>query len=291
MMLNALVVAAVLLVPADTVQKHGPPAAHPADFVVDTVVELERGDRVVLENLSGEVSVVGWGQDRLEVRGDYEGAGLVVRRSGSTVRVVRDDRKGRRRSIEAAIRLPAWVDLEVSGRSLDLSVEGLDGPLEVRTVSGDVWIDDVRGPVSVRTIEGEVDITRASASSQSDEVRLRDVSGPVQVHSGSGDIQLMDIQSDDVRAETQDGDIHFRGEIVDGGSYGFFVHDGDAMIAIPDASSARVSVSTFDGEFESDFPVLIERFTGGREFDFLVGDGAARIQIEVFDGEIRLLRR
>ena len=261
----------------------------------DTAVELRRGDRVVLTNVSGEVSVVAWGEEMLEVRGDHEGAGLVVRRTGATVRVEPDDRKGRRRSIEAALRLPAWVDLEVSGRSLDLSVEGIDGTVDIRTVSGDVWLEDLGGQVRVRTIEGEIDVTRArggvTASSQSDEVRLRDVSGPVTVHSGSGDVQLMDIRSREVRAETQDGDIRFSGEIRDGGEYGFFTHDGDAYIAIPEGSSARVSVSTFDGDFESDFPVRIERFTGGREFDFLIGDGSARIQIEVFDGEIRLLRR
>jgi hypothetical protein len=50
-------------------------------------------------------------------------------------------------------------------------------------------------------------------------------------------------------------------------------------------------VSTFDGDFESEFPVLIERFTGGREFDFTLGDASARIEIQVFDGEIRLLER
>ena len=94
-----------------------------------------------------------------------------------------------------------------------------------------------------------------------------------------------------VRAETQDGNILFSGTIADTGDYGFFVHDGDATIAIPSSSSAQVSVSTFDGEFESEFPVVIERFTGGREFDFQVGTGAARIQIQVFDGEIRLVQR
>jgi hypothetical protein len=52
-----------------------------------------------------------------------------------------------------------------------------------------------------------------------------------------------------------------------------------------------VSVSTFDGEFESEFPVVVQRFTGGREFEFILGEGAARLQIQVFDGEIRLLQR
>ena len=73
----------------------------------------------------------------------------------------------------------------------------------------------------------------------------------VVAHSGSGDIDLIDVESSSVRAETQDGDILFSGTIADTGDYGFFVHDGDATIAIPSSSRAQVSVSTFDGEFES----------------------------------------
>jgi DUF4097 and DUF4098 domain-containing protein YvlB len=261
----------------------------------DTIVTLERGDRVVLQNISGEISVRGWERDELEVRGEDEDTPLVVHRSGSTVRITRDDRKGRRRSVEAAVRLPAWADVEIGGNSLELSAIGIDGRLEVNSVKGDVWIENAGGPVRVRTVEGEIDVIGAragvDASSQSDEVRLRDVQGQINVHSGSGDLLLVDVRSESVRAETQDGDITFSGTIRDNGDYRFFVHDGDASIAIPPDANARVAVSTFDGDFESEFPVVIERFTGGREFDFTIGNASARIEIQVFDGEIRLLER
>lgn len=263
--------------------------------VRDTVVPIRPGDRVVLENLVGRISVGTWDRDEMEVRSEDDGSPLVVRRSGSTVLVTPDDRKGRRRSVEASVRLPAHVDLHVGGRSLDLTVEGVEGRIEVDNVNGSVWIDDAAGPVRIRTIEGDIDVSRArggvTASSQSDDVRLRDVQGVVDVHSGDGDLELMEIRSSSVRAETQDGDIDFSGVVEDGGEYRFFVHDGDATIAIPATSNARVQVSTFDGEFESEFPVVIQRFTGGREFDFTIGEPRARIEIQVFDGEIRLMRR
>lgn len=261
----------------------------------DTVVSMRPGDRVVLENLVGRVSVGVWGRSELEVRTDDRGSTLMVRRSGSTVRVLPDDSKGRRRSVDASIRLPAPVDLRVSGRALDVVIEGMEGRIEVDNVRGSVRIDGAGGAVRIRTIEGDIDVSRAragvTASSQSDDVRLHEVAGDVDVHSGDGDLELMDIRSSSVRAETQDGDIDFSGVIEDGGEYGFFVHDGDATIAIPAETDARVEVSTFDGEFESEFPVVLERFTGGREFDFSIGEPRARIQIQVFDGEIRLRRR
>ena len=262
---------------------------------VDTVVGVRAGDRIVFDGLEGRLSVRTWDRSELEVRSDAEPGALVVRRAGSTLRVEPGDRKGRRLAVEVSVRLPAAVELEVSGRTLDLSVEGVDGRVEVDNVSGDVWIADVGGPVTVRTIEGELDVTRVRrgvlASSQSDDVRLREVEGPVDVHSGDGDLELMEIRSRSVRAETQDGDIDFSGVVQDGGEYAFFVHDGDATIAIPPDAGARVEVSTFDGEFQSDFPVVLERFTGGREFEFTMGAPRARIEIQVFDGEIRLLER
>lgn len=267
-------------------------AANPAP--PDTTVQLRRGDRVVVENLSGDISVRSWDRDLLEVREDDEDSALLVQRSGSTVRIVRDDAKRRRRSVEAIIRLPSWVDLEIGGPTLDVTVQGIRGRLEVSNVSGDIVIEDA-GAVDARSIEGEIVVIGAtggvSATSQADDVTLRGVTGPVSVHSGDGDIELDDIRSESVRAETQDGDIDFSGTISNRGEYGFFVHDGDATIAIPSSSHAQVSVSTFDGDFESEFPVRLERFTGGREFEFTVGEGTARLQIQVFDGEIRLLQR
>ena len=261
----------------------------------DTIVELRRGDRVVVDNLSGDISVQGWDRDVMEVRGEDRAVTLAVRRSGNEVRIVRGDVRGRRRSVDAIIRVPSWVDLRIAGPSLDLSVRGVDGTVEIGNVSGDIRIVDTDGPVDVRSIDGEIIVEDARAgvraSAQSDDVTLRRVRGVVDVHSGSGDILLRDIESESVRAETQDGDIEFSGDILDGGTYGFYVHDGDAVIAVPSSMSARVSVSTFDGEFESEFPVRVERFTSGREFEFVLGDGSARLQIDVFDGEIRLVRR
>lgn len=261
----------------------------------DTIVELRRGDRIVIQGISGDLVVVGGSGDELEVRSMDSADGLAVRRSGSEVRLVRPDVRGRRRRVDATIRVPRWATLEIGGLELELTVTGVDGDLRMGNVSGDIRLEDIGGALDVRSIEGEVYVTNVrggvGASSQSGDVTIRGATGPVDVHSGDGDIQLVDIQSGSVRAETQDGDIAYSGTIERGGDYGFFVHDGDALIAIPAASGATVHVSTFDGEFESEFPIVVERFSAGREFEFVLGEGGARLQIEVFDGEIRLLQR
>ncbi|HUF77125.1 MAG TPA: DUF4097 family beta strand repeat-containing protein [Longimicrobiales bacterium] len=260
----------------------------------DTVIDARRGDRVVIELVTGDVAISAWERDAVEVRASSGGGPVGLRRSGSAIQVVPSESRGRARSVDATLRVPRWIDLEIGSRSLDLSVTGTAGAIRVGNVSGDVRIQDVAGPVEVRSIRGEIEIIDARggvrASSQGDDVVLTRVSGSVEAHSGDGDIVLQDVRSEAVRVEAQDGDVSFSGTIAPGGDYGFYVHDGDATIAVPAETSAQVSVSTFDGEFQSDFTVRVESFTSGRGFDFMLGDGSARIRIEVFDGEIRLLR-
>jgi putative adhesin len=269
--------------------------AVPNGNVGDTVVTLQRGDMVRFENLAGEMTIEGWDRDELEVEIDRDEAGVSVRREGSRVVVTREGRRGRQREAEFVVRVPRWAAIEVAGQSLEITVRGTGNALVIANMRGDIRVEDATGDVTISTMQGEVDVIdvtgRVVASSQSDDVTLVRVRGQITVHATDGHLTLEDIESSSVEAETQDGDIDFEGSILPGGEYGFFVHDGDATIAIPESSSARVSASTFDGEFESEFPVRVERYIGGREFEFLIGDGSARIRVQVFDGKIQLLRR
>jgi DUF4097 and DUF4098 domain-containing protein YvlB len=271
-------------------------AALAATFqAADTTIDVRRGDRVVIAQVTGEITITGWDRDAVSLSGESDGVPVALRRLGTDIQVVGGEARGRRRSIEATLLVPRWIDLEIGSRSLDVSVAAVAGAIRVGNVGGDVTIADVDGPVEVRTMRGEIAVADARGSvrvsSQSDDVSLVRVSGSVEAHSGDGDVTLVDIAASTVRVEAQDGDVSFSGSIDPDGDYGFFVHDGDATIAIPESTDARVSVSTFDGEFESEFTVRVDRFSSGRAFDFVLGDGGARVQIEVFDGEIRLVQR
>lgn len=261
----------------------------------DTTVELRPGDRIVIEELSGSLTITAWDRDAVDVLAEGGEGVIEVLRSGSTVHIGRSVTSRRGRREDTTVRVPSWIDIEVASTSMDVSIRGVGGALDVRNVSGDVDIADVDGPLEVRSVSGEIRVTDARgpvrASSQSDDVTLTRVAGPVEAHSGDGDIRLVDLRSPSVQAEAQDGDIDFDGLVADDGEYGFYVHDGDARIAVPEATNASVRVSTFDGDFESDFTVRVEHFTSGRRFDFVLGDGGADMEIEVFDGDIRLLHR
>ena len=65
-------------------------------------------------------------------------------------------------------------------------------------------------------------------------------------------------------------------------------NDGNISIRPAGALNATVTVSTWSGEFESATPVTISGSQEGKRFSFTVGTGSARLELEAFDGLIRL---
>ena len=260
----------------------------------DTAVDLRRGDAVIVENLTGSVEVAVWERSTLSVEGVGPVArGVAVRREGGRVVVEPGDRKGRGLAVALRLHVPAWAALEIRGRELDVSVSGAAAGVSVRTVDGDIVVTGASGALTLSTIDGDVEVRDArgivSARSRGGDVVLARVEGEkVEVESGSGDLRMEEVTSPSVHAQTLDGDVFFQGPLASGGTYWFSTHAGDADVIVPAQAGARVRVSTFDGEFASDFPVTLQRYGGGGVFDFSIGDGGASLEIQAFDGEIRL---
>ena len=96
---------------------------------------------------------------------------------------------------------------------------------------------------------------------------------------------------------TVSGDVSFAGAILDAGRYEFNAHSGGIELALPPDIGAELSVSTFSGGIESDFPITLKAGEHGigaaqaKRLNFTLGHGSARIVAETFSGDITLQRR
>jgi hypothetical protein len=94
-----------------------------------------------------------------------------------------------------------------------------------------------------------------------------------------------------VRAETVSGSVEFEGRTERGGRYDFASHSGDVRLVLPQTLGALISVETFSGTIDSDFPItLTPGQRHGRQYEFQVGDGGARIGASSFSGGIYIQR-
>jgi hypothetical protein len=93
---------------------------------------------------------------------------------------------------------------------------------------------------------------------------------------------------------TVNGDITFNGTVRDNGAYRLTTHSGDVRAGLSATANATVFVRTFQGDFSSDFPIQLpagqSRDSGSKRFNFTLGTGSARIELQSFNGDIHIAR-
>jgi hypothetical protein len=261
---------------------------------LDTTVAAQRGQRLEISAQSGEITVRTWTRNavRIQATGEHL-ARLGIDQSASVISVRGVSARGFPPKVTFELTVPVWMGIRLSGVNTSMRVAGTDAAVTVETVNGDVDVTGGSGVVSLRSVEGEVKLVGAKGKvdvgSVNSDVTVTDVAGDLQAETVNGDLQMEKIQSDNVDANTVNGDVVYDGTIRPSGRYRFVTHNGDVGITIAEGTSAVVSVSTFQGDFESAFPVTI---TGrrGKQFEFTLGSGSARVQLESFAGTIRLVR-
>lgn len=262
---------------------------------LDTTVAVRSGARFELNSVSGSVRIQTWSRPQMRVVAEADGARVEVDASPGDVSVRAEPRRGEG-DVDFTITVPTGTPLEVHAISADVAAGGVCGEATLSSISGGVTLRCGAGDVQIESVSGDVDAAdvrgRLEITSTSGEVTARQVHGDVAARSVSGDVTLERVDGQDVRAETVSGDIGFSGPIHQGGRYGFRSHSGDVTVRPDGDLSATVSVSTFSGDVESDWPMTINPGgpVGPRQWDFAIGAGGAHLTLESFSGTIYLRR-
>ena len=258
----------------------------------DTTLTAQRGDRLEAENHNGNITVRTWARSAVMLRVNGSRRAVTLDRSGGTISAELEWEHGDPGNVSYELTVPAWMPVELSGVNSDLSVSGVRAPVSAETVSGNIVVEGGSGNVNLSSVEGSVTLTgadgRIAVESVNDDVVVRSSRGEILAESVNG-VVIIEADSRRVSAETVNGDITFTGPIHDGGSYSFATHNGSVVLGVQEGANAAVSVSTFQGELLADFPVTI-RGSRERGFSFTIGSGSARVEIESFQGTIRLVR-
>ena len=260
----------------------------------DTTFAVHQGQRLEVSDFAGEVSIKAWRQNSVRVKASHSSHDRVsVSIDGSTVSISATARHGPA-TVDYEILAPAWMPLSVSGTpSAEVTIEGTEAEVTVETVEGSVRVIGGSGNLSLRSVEGEVSLQRAHGhielNSVDGNIDVKDVSGDITAETVDGEITMSGIESANVDASTVDGSVEYDGAIRDNGRYHFESHDGNVSVSVPERANVTLSVATYSGDFDACFPVLLKDKTKHR-FSFTLGTGSARLELESFDGDIKICR-
>jgi DUF4097 and DUF4098 domain-containing protein YvlB len=258
---------------------------------------MEGALRVV--NMVGSVVVHGWNKDTVLVRGTlgagdsffmgggYTGAKMFVESA--------NDRDPKPTRLE--IWVPARVRLWVKTATANIDVSDVAGGLDLYVVSGTIDVTGNPSELNAEAIDGDIHVTgsppwlRAKSATgaitlqgASSDAGLSTVSGPIKVDGGSGVFER-------TKMETVTGNISFTGRLDRSGAFDFDTHSGSIDIAIPDKTSATLSVVSIAGNITNNLSKkgpIPGRFGRGAELTTEQGGGGAKISVRTFKGPVTL---
>jgi len=263
----------------------------------DQTVDVTKGTRLVLSSHAGEVTVRAWDRDAVHVQASHGGRDRVdVQTADNTLRVRTRSSRGPGGIVDYTLTVPRWMAVNISGTYLAANIEGTSAEVSVETVGGDLTLKGGSGTVSLRSIEGEIRAEGASGklnvSTVNDSITLTGVSGDVIAETVNGDVTITNAKASSLEVSTVNGDVRFESTTTDRGTYRVSTHQGDIRVSLGQQASATVFVRTFRGDFSSDFPVTLPKEETGRDtnkrFNFTLGSGAARVELQSFQGDIHV---
>ena len=264
---------------------------------VDTTFTLDRNGTLRVSVYAGRISVTGASGSNVRVKGTVERGTLEARSRMGAVTLSMDENPSHSRA-DLDITVPTGTNVILEGFSTAFSVRGVKGEAKIENLSGGVQVDDAVGLVQVEAVSGNVGVSRVEGDVRveavSGGVTVTGVNGTVEAESVSGRVSITEAKSRSVRAETVGGSITYSGTIDPTGNYVFKSHAGRVTLAVPANAGATVSLQTFSGNVDSDFPVTLVQGTtrSGHEsrYEFSFGNGRSRIVLETFSGDIRIQR-
>lgn len=258
---------------------------------IDTTLAFDRAGSVDLSIGSGEIVVTSWDRAQVRIRARSERG--EIRLDATSARVSLDLVRRGSGDSRFEVTVPQGASVRARSTNGDIAITGTRGAVELSTQNGDVRLEGI-GKVEARAFSGDIDARDVTGDVEvnalSGDIVLDGVKGDVEATAVSGDIGMRGVTARYVRAKSTSGDIEYEGTVDPAGRYELGSHSGAVTLVVPKDASAQLTVSTYSGSIESDFPITLKPGEHGigvtRRFTFEIGKGDARVSAESFSGDI-----
>lgn len=286
--------APLALVPLSAGQAQQTRRDEPFEGRVDTTLAFDRRGTVALTLGGGEIIVTAWDRQQVRVRARSERS--AIRMDATSGRLSLDVVRNRGGETTFEVTVPMGVHVNARATGGDINITGTKGIVEAVTQNGDILVDDAAERIELRSFSGDITgrnlVGSVEVNSLNGDIDLSTVRGDVDATGVSSDIDLRNVTARYVRAKSTSGDISFDGAVDNTGRYELGSHSGSVHLTVPQNTGALLTVSTYNGSIESDFPITLKPGEHGigqtRRYTFEIGKGDARISAESFSGDITI---
>lgn len=253
---------------------------------------------VVLDFMRGDVSVKGWEQTQIKIKGELDDSQshLDVENKG-TKTIIRLQIEGRRHkgdSSDIQVYIPTSKVVKFSGVKTDYRIENVHSGVFGKTMSGDIELKNVRGKMALHSVSGSIELSEVEGKA-----KLETVSGNMSVSgmltntyakSMSGDLEIDLSHIKQLKLKNVSGKTHVKGELSENAKVSISSVSGDIeYISVGKLNAQCDLISQFGGDIVNE--MTDDKATKSRikkSLSFVSGDGSGKLSLKTLSGEINI---
>jgi DUF4097 and DUF4098 domain-containing protein YvlB len=282
--------------------------AHGMDSNFEKRLAADPHGVVEISNVAGTIDVQAWDNPEVDVRADV-GAGVdridaTSDHGRTSIKVIVPNHSFRGVATNLRIHVPRDSELDISGVSADVTTSGVEGPLQLKTVSGEVKADVFQKNTEIKTVSGDVVLRGRGKEAGAAEIRVSTISGNIRIDRAGGDVETTSVSGDmtvrldhpahNVRIRTTSGDVGFEGKLTKGAYLDAESVSGDLTVRAAPEGPLDYEVNTFSGDITNCMGGQAERvskYGPGRRLNGTRGTpGAeeAKVRLKTMSGDVEL---
>ena len=248
-------------------------------------------------NLTGSTTVTGWDRDSVAVVGTLEpGAGRFYIGGGPSSLKLGVEAPAVNPAAGASrleVRVPFGSVVWVKAADASIEVDGVQGGLDLYSVSGDVSVRGAPATVRAESMEGGISIQArtpwARAKTASGTIAVAGDVTDLAVTTVSGGVQVAASRQARARIESVTGEVVVTGRPTRGGAWEIETHSGSVTLALASDTDAEITVHSFGAEVRSELGRIVSRRVddlAGSELAIVAGAGGTSFTVRTFKGPV-----
>jgi len=226
---------------------------------VDETLTSDGVNAVTIENLSGEVTVIGWDKATVKVKGELDDKAekLIFEQVGNTINIkveLPNHGSWNSKGSELTIHMPANLRMNFESISSDIELENLTNNVAVKTISGDIKATKLSEHIELSSVSGNIKTKKLKGK-----INLATVSGDIDDINSDGRLQLQAV-SGEITSESRANELYVNNvsgntklslENVD--ELRMSTVSGDTEVSLHLQNNGVVKASSVSGSVELDF--------------------------------------
>jgi DUF4097 and DUF4098 domain-containing protein YvlB len=268
--------------------------------------KFEPGGRMTVSNFNGSVKVVGWDQNKVEIRGEKYAdrkeelaeIKIDIRQSEGAMAVETLAPEKDDKGASYTIHVPHKTELErIESSNGPIKVDAVEGRAKLRTSNGPVHLTGHKGDIEVKTSNGAIALEgfegAAVLGTSNGPISADGVKGHLEAQTSNGPLNasVSDLAGNrPLRLKTSNGPLTLKVRSSKVPEVVASTSNGPLTVELPASSNATLKAHTSNGVIKNDFPLASTRESSETDLDGTIGSGGPMLDLRTSNGRVAVVK-